>query len=249
MRNSLRPSSRRKSVGPGSPGSDLDASERHSLPFGFDAVAEALAAGWSPVAACAVVGRELARAGASLGEALSGLRATYSALGDAVPDFEVTEAIAVAWSEATLDFLSDVSCEDPLTGLASLPHLRSRLSGLHREGELRGQPVRRTHALVVVDIGAVDGASGGEAPFTRALRFAAITEAVREVFAGEETIARLGGARLAVLVRRTPALGTALGELAAAFGRRRLGAPDAVWVEGLPEGERLVASLLRELAG
>jgi hypothetical protein len=210
-------------------------------------VGEALVSGRSPVAACAVVGSTLARDGASLGEALSGLRATYSALGAADPDFEATEAIAVAWSEATLAFLNDVSCEDPLTGLASLPHLRARLAELYREGELGRVPVRHSHALVVVDIGAEDTATGGDAVFTRALRLTAVTDAIREVFSGEEIIARLGGSRVAVLVRRAPSLGGTLGELAAVFRRRRLGPPSAVWIEGLPGDGRLAVALLSEL--
>ena len=58
----------------------LTESERQSLPPRFDAVAEALVSGESPVAACAVAGRALAWDGASLGEALSGLRETWEAL-------------------------------------------------------------------------------------------------------------------------------------------------------------------------
>ena len=80
--------------------------------------------------------------GASLGEALSGLRETYAVLGDVAPDFSATEALSVAWSEATLEFLHDLSCEDPLTGLASLAHLRTRLAELYREGEREGRSVR-----------------------------------------------------------------------------------------------------------
>ena len=248
MRSSTTPSFRRTSVRSAAPGRDLDASERQALPFGFDAVGEALVSGRSPVAACAVVGRTLARDGASLGEALSGLRATYTALGGAVPDYEATVAIAVAWSEQTLDFLNDVSCEDPLTGLASLPHLRARLSELYRAAEPGQGSVRRTHALVVLDVGTEDTTTGGDAVFVRALRLTAVTEAIREVFSGEVTMARVGGCRVVVLVRRAPALGGMLGELGEVFRRRRLGAPSAVWIEGLPDDGRLAGSVLSELA-
>ena len=130
----------------------LTDTQRHDLPPGYDAVAEALVAGRSPVAACAVVGRDLASDGVSLGEALSGLAATYGVVGAGLPDFAAVESLAVAWSEATLDFLHDVTCEDPLTGLASAPHLRTRLTEVYRGAELAGESIRSTYALVVVDV-------------------------------------------------------------------------------------------------
>ena len=119
------------------------------LPPGYDAVAEALVAGtelrWPPVRSWDAT---LARDGVSLGEALSGLGATYAALGGAVPDFAATEALSVAWSEATLEFLHDVTCEDPLTGLASVAApahpARRGLPGAERSG-VPSHPAR-THS-------------------------------------------------------------------------------------------------------
>ncbi|WP_148574673.1 hypothetical protein [Nocardioides caldifontis] len=222
-------------------------SERQSLPPRFDAVAEALAAGESPVAACAVAGRALAWDGASLGEALSGLRETWEALGGAAPDFAAVEALSVAWSEATLEFLHDVSCEDPLTGLASLPHLRTRLSEVYREAERLGTSVRRTHALVVVQVG---GSAGGDVPtdgFTRALRLAALADALRTVFAGEEVIAGGGAGRVVALVRRTPELGETL--TLTRLMLEDLGLSGArLWLEGLPDGVDAGVRALSEVA-
>ena len=88
------------------------------------------------IGACTVVGRDVARDGAALGEALSGLRATYHLVLGTPPAFEATEALSVAWSEATLQYLHDLSCEDPLTGLASLAHVRTRLDEIYREADL-----------------------------------------------------------------------------------------------------------------
>ena len=99
----------------------------------FEAIGEALASDADTTAACAVIGRDVARNGASLGEALDGLRATFTLMRGAPPDFESTEALAVAWSEATLEYLHQLSCEDPLTGLASLAHVRTRLAELYRD--------------------------------------------------------------------------------------------------------------------
>ena len=113
-------STRRRSAGAtGTPGRELTDSERRALPLGFEAVGEALVSGTNPAAACAEVGRALARDGASLGEALDGLSATYERVLGREPAFAAAESLWVAWSEATLEFLHQLSCEDPLTGLAS----------------------------------------------------------------------------------------------------------------------------------
>ena len=58
----------------------------------------------------------------------------------------------MAWSEATLGYLHQLSCEDPLTGLASLAHVRSRLSELYRCRATGTAPCPHTHALVVLDL-------------------------------------------------------------------------------------------------
>src|SRR5262245_37308359 len=126
----------RRSATPAPPASERDLPEavRQALPRRFEAVGEALLGGEAPehrsvdvIAACSVLGRDVARDGAALGEALSGLRTTYSLVLGRAPDFEAAEALSVAWSDATLEYLHDLSCEDPLTGLASLAHVRTRL--------------------------------------------------------------------------------------------------------------------------
>jgi GGDEF domain-containing protein len=271
MRGSLTSFARRRTVDSQTPGRELTESERRQLPLGFDAVAEALVSGSCPVAACSVAGRVLAGDGASLGEALSGLKETYSALGGAVPDFAAVEAMSVAWSEATLEFLHDVSCEDPLTGLASMAHLRTRLVELYREAERSGETVREQHALVVIATRAGrrrggEGSStwtgwearptseeegvpqGAAAHFQQALRLAAVADAVRTVFSGEETVARLGGNRLAVLVRRTRDLGETVAVLRTMLDDLDLSADTRMWIEGLPGHQDSGIRLLGELA-
>jgi GGDEF domain-containing protein len=229
------------------PGRELSDAERRRVPAGFDAVAEALVSGRSPVAACAVVGRATARDGVSLAEALEGLAATHTALGGAVPDFTATEALSVAWSEATLEFLHELSCEDPLTGLATFSHLRTRVAEVYREAEHLGIPVPTTHALVVVDVVGAP-AEGAGAPFTRALRLAAVAEALRTLFAGEETIARAGSDRILVLVRRAAELGETLAIARELFGDLDLPDLPRTWIEGLPPGPEGAVRLLSELA-
>jgi hypothetical protein len=226
------------------------------------------------LAACAVAGRVLAGDGASLGEALSGLKETYTALGGAMPDFTAVEALSVAWSEATLEFLHDVSCDDPLTGLASMAHLRTRLAELYREAERSGTSVRDGHALVVIETKAgrsrtgvtAEGSatqpgweardastqpttmSGDADPFTRALRLAGVADTVRTVFSGEETIARLGVDRITALVRRTPDLGETVALLRSMLEDLDLSADTRMWIEGLPGHPDAGGRLLGELA-
>lgn len=246
MRSGLTPFSRRGAVD-SLPERRLTEAERQRVPLGYEAVAEALVAKRSPVAACAVVGRDLARDGVSLGETLSGLGATYAAVGAGVPDFAATEAMAVAWGEATLEFLSDVTCEDPLTGLASAPHLRARLNEVYRGAELGQTSVRRTHALVVVDVPRPAGSSG-DRPFSQALGLAAVAETVRAVFAGDETIARLGPDRVAVLTRRADTLGADVAAVRARLGLLALPVEPRIWIEGLPGRCELATRLLSELS-
>lgn len=252
MRNGLMPFSRRKLAQPGGPGatagSGRELTERHrrQLPQRFQAVAEALVSETCPVAACTVAGRALAWDGVSLQEALAGLRTTCAVAGAGGPELAAVEALSVAWSEATLEFLHDVSCEDPLTGLASLPHLRTRLAEVYREAERSARPAKATHALVVVDVG---GGTGGDVPtdtFSRALGMAAIADALRSVFSGEETIARMAPARVAALVRRTPELGETVAITRGVLDDLEVEA--RLWIEGLPVDPELGVRLLSELA-
>ncbi len=222
---------------------------RRELPSRFEAVAEALVSGADVGAACTVVGRDVARDGAALGEALSGLRATYHLVRGATPAFDAAEALSVAWSEATLEYLHDLSCEDPLTGLASLAHVRTRLDEIYRESELTDLGVARSHALVVVELrfGAAMVLPGHQ--FTRALRLVQVTEALRSVFSGGQTLGRLGLDRAVAVVQRTEDLGVSVGLLRVFLADLDLGSADVrVWIEGLPGAADSATRLLGELA-
>jgi GGDEF domain-containing protein len=239
----------RRTASAEAPGHDLPEAVRQKLPMRFEAVGEALVSDADVIAACAVVGRDVARDGAALGEALSGLRATYHLIRDRAPDYEATEALSVAWSEATLEYLHDLSCEDPLTGLASLAHLRTRLDEIYREAELTDAGVHRSHALVVVelDLHEVDPVPGHQ--FTRALRLVQVSEALRAVYSGGQTLGRLGLNRAVALVPRTVDLGVTVALLREFIGELDLGATDVrVWIEGLPSSRASASRLVDELA-
>ena len=230
-------------------GGDLPEATRQLLPMRFEAVGEALASGGDVVAACSVVGGDVARDGAALGEALSGLRTTYTLVRGTDPDFGATEALAVAWSEATLEYLHDLSCEDPLTGLTSLAHVRTRLAEVYRDAELSDAPVKLSHALVVVEVRIHGRALLDEHQFTRALRLVQVAEAMRAVFSGGETIGRLGLNRAVAVVGRHVDLGTSVGLLREFLGELDLGDADVrVWIEGLPGSADSATRLLDELA-
>jgi GGDEF domain-containing protein len=241
---------RRRTDAPGqAQGRELSDTVRQGLPMRFEAVGEALASGRDVRPACGVVGRDVARDGAALGEALSGLRTTYALVCGREPDFAAAEALSVAWSEATLEYLHDLSCEDPLTGLTSLAHVRTRLSEIYRESELTGVSVRHSHALVVVEVCFWERDTFADHHFTRALRLVQVVEAIRTVFSGGETLGRLGLDRAVAIVPRTPDLGTSVGLLRELLDDVDLGAAGTrVWIEGLPVSASSATRLLDELS-
>lgn len=232
------------------PGAGLGLGEeaRRSLPAHFEAVGEALASGTDPCAACAVVGRRLSGGGVDLGEALHGLRLTFALISGSEPDFRSAEAISLAWSEETLAYVHQLSCEDPLTGLASSAHVRARLSEIYRGAEQGGRSVATSHALVVIDLPTVpeDGAAD---PFTSTWQLVREAEHVRAVFSGEETLGRLGPARLVVLTQRGHGLGRQVAGLRDLILARDLhaGLP-RIWIEGLPASNAAAAAVLDELS-
>jgi GGDEF domain-containing protein len=222
---------------------------RTAVPRRFEAVAEALARHTDVVGACAVVGRDVVGDGTALAEALEDLRATYRLVCGAPPAIRAVEALAVAWSEATLQYLHDLSCEDPLTGLASLAHVRSRLEEIYREAELSDVPVARSHALVLVELRVRALTDPPGHPFDRAMRLAQVAEAMRAVFCGGQTLGRLGADRAVALVPRISDLPVSVELLRELISDLDLGDVGVrVWVEGLPADPDSTGSLLDELA-
>jgi len=220
---------------------DLSTELRAALPPRFEAVGEALASGSGTVAACEVAGGDLARDGVSLAESLDGLADTARLVLGTEPDHASTRALAVAWSDAMLGYLNDLSCDDPLTGLSTLAHLRSRISDVYRGDE------RDDHALVVVAAPAYpEPASGRDDVLTRAMFVAQLGDTARTVFPGPETIGHVAPGRVVVLADRDERIGRRVGLL-----RRMLDTssvpPTRVWIEGLPESDVAAGRLLDEL--
>ena len=221
---------------------------RVELPPRLDAAGEALASdpgcrGDDTLRTCAAAGQALAGDGLPLTDAFDALRTTTRAVTGREPPYAALRAVGAGWSEATLGYLHEVTCEDPLTGLASLPHLRSRVGELYRDEAAGVSVVRDHHVLLVLDTPAPP--RGGEV-FGAALRTARLADTVRTVFPGGLTAGRVGRERIAVLVRRDGRLDRRLTLVRTLLA----GVTPAVrvWVEALPHDGGTAAALLDELA-
>jgi hypothetical protein len=240
---------RRGASADGARAADADEALHDDVPARFEAVAEHLAAGDDASDACAEVGRELARDGADLGEALDGLQATYARVMGAEPGFRAVRALSQAWGEETLSYLHQLSCENPLTGLASLAHLQARTTEVYRGAEQRGTSPTSSHALVVLDLPSLARPSTWADPFASTLRLVRLAETARVVFPGEESIAQASPSRLVILAERGDLLARRVGLL-----RELADAPEGdgggarVWIEGLPPTDDAAAHLLDEVA-
>lgn len=238
---------RRPAADPGTSGA-LSPDVQMGLPRRFEAVADALVSGSDALDACAVVGRDLALDGSSLEETMSGLRRTWRALRGCDPSYDATSALLVGWSEAALSWVHAMSCEDPMTGLATRVHVRSRLGDLYRQHGAEDVP--SGWALVVCEL-------TGDAPareevdpghrIARSLRLSRVGEAARTVFAGGETVGRLAPHRVVVVAERGDRLGTRV-RLLRSLVTGLTDEPPRVWIEGLPGTDLAASQLLDELA-
>ena len=178
-------------------------------------------------------------------EALDALRTTWQVvMGATDPSYESVTALLTAWNETTLGYLHEISCEDPLTGLASQAHLRTRLAELYRH------PRAASYALVLcVMPGGDDPSDEPGDHFTRAMRLTRMGEMARTVFLSNETIARLGTHTVAILVLHDERLVRRVQVLRTLLERLEPNAAAAeVWVDGLPDSETGAVLLLDDLA-
>ncbi|MFI9593527.1 hypothetical protein [Nonomuraea sp. NPDC052265] len=135
--------------------------------------------------ACEELGAARAGAGVGIAEGLSDLAALFAVTDRGEPSFPLVRAYAVGWAERSFAPMNDLQCEDPLTGLATVAYLRTRLGELYRGAVAGG------HLLVVAEpYGPI-----GEL----AERLAAalnLATALRKVFTGDETLALLAPVRV-----------------------------------------------------
>ena len=238
---------RRPTVDPGT-GGPLSSGRQVGLPRRFEAVGEALVSGSDPSDACTVVGRDLALDGASLEETMGSLRQAWQAVRGCDPSYDATAALLVGWSEAALSYFHALSCEDPMTGLATRGHVRSRLADLYRQHG--SADVAAGWVLVVCETTDELTPSGALDPghrLARSLRLSRVGEAARTVFAGGETVGRLAPHRVVVVASRTDRLGTRVRLLRSLVAGLH-DDPPRVWIEGLPATDLAASQLLDELA-
>ncbi len=130
-------------------------------------------------AACAGLGRSRARAGVGVAETIDDLAALFAVLGRGGgertgvlsrgegertgvlgggeggrwdPALRLVGAIAEGWAEESVSQFARGGCEDPLSGLATLSYLRTRLAEVYREAEQGGTSPAETHRLLVVGL-------------------------------------------------------------------------------------------------
>ena len=130
-------------------------------------------------AACAGLGRSRARAGVGVAETIDDLAALFAVLGRSAgertgvlgrgeeegagvlsrgeegrrdPVLRLVGAIAEGWAEESVSQFARGGCEDPLSGMATLPYLRTRLAEVYREAEQGGTSPAETHRLLVVGL-------------------------------------------------------------------------------------------------
>jgi len=254
---------RRREVDAGTGPVRLPEPRTRVIPRGFEPLADALLH-HGDLEACAIeVGRDLATDGVPLAQVMDDLETTCASVGAGEPPYELVRALSLAWNEVSLQYLHGLSCEDPLTGLASLPHLRSRIDELYRAAERDGVYPTSEYALVIVELGArvpptarrlpaAPTAESVSARFSTVLRMVEVAEALRTVFSGGETLARIAGHRVAALVPRDAALGASVEALRQLLELWSVGPdvrqPPRVWIESLPAGGDVTTALLDELA-
>jgi hypothetical protein len=99
------------------------------------------------------------------------------------PALRLVGAIAEGWAEESVSQFARRGCEDPLSGMATLPYLRTRLAEVYREAEQRGTSPAETHRLLVV------GLPRRPDPWRRLALPILVGRDLRAAFPGGETLA------------------------------------------------------------
>ncbi len=209
----------------------------------FVALERAVRDGQSDVAVVArEVGARAAQLGVPLHEVMDHVERAHA---PQEPSFDTVRATALAWVDEALVHQVDVSCEHPLTALSTIPHVRSRLDDIYRGAERDGLRAADTHALVVVELPRVE--PGNE--IEQSLRALEVGEAMRMVFAGDETIAQMSPRRFAALAACQHVDAVTINLLAAVL-EQALGDgwQTRLWIERLPCSVDGVSTMLAGLS-
>jgi len=199
------------------------------------------------------VGASAASQGVSLVDAMD---AVAAASADREPLYVAVRSVAESWlreawtGSAPLPGTDreppsvDADCHDPLTALASLPHLRTRLDDVYRQEGHRGGEPAVSHALVVVELG-----RRGAHELEDALWGLEVAHALGLAFPAHETVARLAADRFAALTRSDDADPIGLALLGRLLREALADEPEPrVWVERLPCDPDAITWLLSRLS-
>ncbi len=210
-----------------------------------DALCEACVSGTDLWPAAQRLGSARASAGVSLGEALADVDELTAVAPQLAADV-LQRAVSLGWAERTVAPTHTVF--DPLTGLASIEYLRIRLGEVYRGADVAGTDVSDTHALVVVAVELT-----GRAGWDRVTPLLLAGDAMRTVFDGEHTLARLADHMAVVLTpreemlpRRSQLLAGMLADRLAEAGSPTSPAP-RVWIERLPTSLPAAIGMIQEL--
>jgi hypothetical protein len=222
-------------------------------------------------AACAGLGRARAQAGIGIAETIDDLAALFAVLGGgaegragllgtdeegragllggpghegAAPPLRLICALAEGWAEESLDQLAQGGCEDPLSGLATVAYLRTRLAEVYREAEHGGTSPADTHRLLVVRL------PGRPDPWRRMALAIGVGHDLRTAFPGGETLSMAKPGPAIALVR-------AQGDLPLRYARLRRSIQATFGTQirmtplpgGLAEALRLVDELAADPVG
>jgi GGDEF domain-containing protein len=156
---------------------------------------------------------------------------------------ESRSALARAWAAEYVRGTAMAGTIDPLTGLATMPALASRLGELFRHNELLGLDTQLTHTLVIAEL-AVEHLT----VFDAHSMLAAAAATLSAVFHSGETICRTGARLIALCPDNETTSQRALQlEDELRIGPVTHRAPSFVWCERLPATARLIERFVDEL--
>ncbi len=211
----------------------------------IDALCEACLRGENLWPAAQRLGASRAAAGVSLGETLADVDGLTAVL-PGLPIDVLHRGVSLGWADRMM--APRPSVFDPLTGLVSQDYLRTRMGEVYRAADVAGTKVSATHAMVVVRVD-LTGRSGWD----RITPLILSGDAMRTVFDGGQTLARLADHMAVVLTerefrlaRRAQLLTGLVTERLARPGRDPLPGP-RVWIERLPDSLRAATDLVAQL--
>ncbi|MCD9154889.1 hypothetical protein [Aeromicrobium duanguangcaii] len=187
------------------------------------------------------VGASAASLGVPLHEVLDRVERSFDGL---EPSFAMVRGVAVAWAETSRVLQLETSCEDPLTQLSTVAHLRHSLDALYRGAIRDDTTVSDRHGLLVVELHRQSGHA-----LESTLHAVDVSVALRTAFPGDEVIAHLTPRRFCVLADRDRLDQPTMNLVSILLRRTFESPPPRVWLELLPAAAQDVTWVVDALTG